>query len=284
MVLYGNLRTFLMPVNGRLISDYFIDCIVRPNNPDIFAFTDTNDFFYDGIQYNIFGHKPYMQYSKTDIMANDAARQIIEREITGRLGQNLKKLVIEDPYDIEANPKVKQLENIDGENFDPRSMIQQYRKIKTAYELLLEYETSNNVSYDYIIRWRFDNRAWHDLNLGSYDFNNVDIYVSGNHPPLILDWTAFGKRAAMDKCLRLYDDLGFTMADGNIYSVNCKDCKRGLYCGPKRDEACPQCQRKDTLTYGDITMASEHHLYKLFVKNGIRAANCSVGCPHRYNQ
>jgi hypothetical protein len=287
VVLYGNLRTFLLPVSGRVIADDFMDCIVRPNNADVFAFTDTNDFYYKGTQYNICDNKTYQTFQSKDVMDNDRAKSIIHDELTARIGSYLKSFCIEYPHDVNTNARLGDLIKLEASvNADPHAvpLIHQYRKIKMAYDLLVEFEKETNVSYDFIIRWRFDNRPVCSLRVESYDFGNVDVYVSGYHPPLVLDWTAFGKRVVMDKCLRLYDDLGFTVAGGNIYSVRCKHCCVGLYCGYKRDEPCPRCHKNDGLVYDDITTASEHHLYKLLENHGYRAANASIGCPHRYNQ
>jgi hypothetical protein len=105
IVLHGNLRTFLMPFRenpGLRICDQFVNDIVRPNNADVFAFTDTKDFFYDGVQYHsaatrrieLQNGNAFRLYDKVDFIDPEKARGIIDAQVRKAVGPALKALHI----------------------------------------------------------------------------------------------------------------------------------------------------------------------------------------------
>jgi hypothetical protein len=52
--LSGNLRTFLMPMredNRIRLCDFLLNNVIIPNNADVFIYTDSNDFYYNGVHY-----------------------------------------------------------------------------------------------------------------------------------------------------------------------------------------------------------------------------------------
>ncbi len=258
VIIHGNLRTFLMQTRegvGR-VCDLFMKNIVNSNNADVFAFTDTNDFYYNGTQFfpstrkiEILGNDSFRIYDKVDFIETNDAKDIIKNQISGIIGSSLKKLEIESPFDVNIDPKLKPLTDLNLTGCSPTLLIQQYRKIKLVYNFLQEFEKENNVKYDIIIRWRFDLFAQRLLDIRKYDLINKDIYVPGGNPPILYDWYAFGTREVMNKCLNIYDNLGFTINYGNT----------------------------------EYVMSSEYHLFKtLEINNFRRGFACGFGDVYRY--
>lgn len=285
IILSGNLRTFLMPIRGRSIRicDLFMQHIVLKNNADVFAFTDTSDFFYDKSIYHTtdpYEVKPLEERSGAEqlrFVDNDVARNIITREIK-IIGDNLKYFHVEDPFDITTDPKFDLINTAAltmGGCF-PKQMIHQFRKVKHAYHAMKEYETLHNIKYDILVKWRFDNLAKGDLDLQSYDFINTDVYVPGMYAPLVYDWHSFGPPKGMDYCLSLYDILGKFIPEGIAYQ--CRQCQS--YGNT------PSCCPVHGSYSSDITLAPEYHLFRTLKDNNIRVNSANSthhGCPHRYD-
>ncbi len=279
IILSGNLRTFLMPTrenpNSRVCDD-FIKNIVKPNNADVFAFTDTSDFFYNGTQYyatdrriEILNNDAFRLYKKVDFIDNATSRNIIQTQLK-MLGSHLKSLQIEDPFTASNDPKFSLLSDAKVGGSSPTLLIHQFRKLKLAYNALRDYENANNFKYDLVIKWRFDISSPNKLVVSTYNYNDVDAYVAGDRSPIIYDWHAFGKRQAME-CLNLYDHLGKYLPEGKVHF--CDKCR---YYG----RAMNTCNCN---AYSEITLAPEYHLFRVFRENGVRLANSGYSAtPYRY--
>lgn len=290
IAIHGNMRTFLMPIRGgnARICDLFASNVVRPNNADVFAFTDTNDFFYDGTQYfpdtrriEILNNNAFRLHDKVGFMATLEARKVIEDQIRGNI-PNLKALRIEDPYDVNTDHKFQALKDTEFKGCSPPLLVQQWRKTRIAYGMIEEHEKANNIKYDIVVKWRFDLvTPGHVIDIQSYDFKNADLYVPGLHPPIIYDWNAFGTRPAIHMYMTLYDRLdGFASIPERIYMGDCTRCGRRVYHG-RKDEGQACCGHP--LAHHEITIASEYHLLKTLQDNGmrVRQSNCPA-CPYRY--
>lgn len=281
IVLCGNLRTFLMPTreepNLRLC-DKFLKDIVQKNNADIFVLTDTNDFYYNNVQYfpdnrriEILNNYTYRLHNKIDFIDHLSAQNLIIDQLE-IFGDNLKFLHIEEPYDASQDELVKNLKIHDIKGNNPVMLVQQLRKIKLTYELLKRYEKEQEFKYDFILKWRFDNSVNGELDLMSYDYINNDIYVPGVHSPVIYDWFAFGKRNSMDVYLSLYDKIGTFIPDGRMYI-----CSKCSYSGDN-SHMCPNGELYE------ITLSMEYHLFKAFQQDKIKICNARyASCPYRYN-
>lgn len=293
IIMHGNLRTFLMPLrenqNDR-ISERFKRHIVAPNGADVFIFTDTSDFFYDGVQYypssrkiEILNGDACRLYNKVDFIESDKARGIIKNQLEGLLGHQIKALHIEGPYDPKTDPKYQFLHDANAVGSSPSLLIHQWRKLKLCYEMFKDYEKASGSSYDMIVKWRFDvfvpdATLW----LGGYDLNNVDAYIAGGECPIVYDWYAFGKRHALEQYMYLYDKLGFLFHEGKAFMCQCKRCNRRSHYGAKDDSPCRLCGQNDMDRY-EITMAPEYHLFRLFQEKGIRVRGSGYPAyPYRY--
>lgn len=282
IVISGNLRTFLMPTrenpNIRLC-DAFIQNIVSQNDVDIFVYTDTNDFYYNDTQYyatdkqiEILNNNSYRMYNKIDFISNNDARSIILTELNSLLGSNLKSIHIENPFDVKLDPKYKLLEEANVKGSSPVLLIHQFRKLKLAYALCKQYEIENNVSYETLVKWRFDISMHGNLKFNNYNYQTHDVYVAGIHPPIIYDWHAFGNRKGMDLCLSLYDKLGSFIDEGRVYLCD--------LCGTHNHT---NCSTHGYSSLSEITLAPEYHLFKTFQMNNIKLHNSGYpACPYRY--
>lgn len=276
IILSGNLRSFSMIPKGydAKISDLFVKHLVSCNDADVFAFTDTNDFYHDGTVY--FTNDEYRKDDiyKIDTISTDDAKDIINNQVSA-IGDNLKYFHIENPFDITTDPKFNLLNNPNVGGCHPKQLLHQFRKLNLAYKAMKNYETKHNVYYDVIVKWRFDNSVTEDLDLSSYDFINHDVYTCGNHCPLIYDWHLFGNRKAMNHCLTIYDKLGSYLPEGKVY--HCNGC---INYGHKPD-CCP-----DHNDSSDITLAAEYHLFRTIKDNKLNMSNSRYtgGCPYRYEE
>lgn len=284
IILHGNLRTFFMPLResaGRLC-DSFMKNIVIPNNADVFIFTDTNDFYHNGVQYyatdrriEILNDNAYRLYHKVDFISNDQARHIINEEINA-LGPNIKAINVEDPFDATTDPKFKILNDANVKGSSPELLIHQFRKLKLCYEMIKTYEQENNFKYELLVKWRPDISApnYGELKFHEYDYVNNDIYVAGNHSPIIYDWHAFGRPRPMDYCLSLYDRLGNYLHEGLVFI--CDKCR---YYG--EHNVCQMCGKIDYMS--EITLAPEYHLFRIYKENNIKIRNSGYDAyPYRY--
>jgi hypothetical protein len=265
------------------VCDIFLQNIVLPNNPDIFITTDTNDFYYNGAQYfcsdqiDIVNNDIFRLYHKIEFISPADAKIIINQELRNFLGNNIKELVInERDANLAEDHKCKLLSRYIGLGPCPEILVGQYKKIHQCSDLIQNYELQHNMQYDVIVKCRFDAgyNIGNRLVLSNYDFINNDVYVPSFQPPLIYDFYGFGNRRGMMPYLRLYDDLGSTLPN-IIHMVECRRCGHITYFGtdptPHMKRPCTRCGQTDRLaTLSNITLSSEHHLYHIFQKLGIR--------------
>jgi len=289
LVLHGNLRTFFMNMreyNDFRICDLLMQNIVEPNDPDIFISTDTYDFFYQDAQYyclnqiNVTNNNGMRLYHKINFISSDEARDIINRELTSFFGNRIKGMTIKDYDDLENDPKYQLLKNDTGKGASPAQLVGQYKKILNCYELLENFEKNNNIKYDIIIKCRFDIGFNKDekLIVSNYDYHNNDVYVPRKCGPKIDDWYAFGNRKAMIPYLKLYNELGFTLADPTLI-IECRYDAYLNYIGTAPEQykllPCKLCNRNDRLEMSDMTLTSERHISALFEKLDIKASNAN---------
>jgi len=290
VILHGNLRTFFMPLRedrGLRICDLVLSNIVKPNNADLFLVTDVTDFYHDGVQYCSPGHALQARnYRVVDLMDPVESRRILSSELGSFFGGLVKEMIIIDPINIAEDAKFVLLSSANTLSTKthkagciPEGLVNQYYKIKLAYDSLRRYEELHSVRYDLVFRGRFDLMYGRSpLNLNSFDYSANDVYVPGpgGDAPIIYDWAAFGTRRAMDLALCLYDQLGFTLAN-RLYRCECGRCGRVFVGG--MEKCCGE------MEYEEMSLSSEYHLYRLFKDNGVRYAvanGCSM-TPYRYS-
>lgn len=271
-VLHGNLRTFFMPLRENVhlrICDLLYSNVIEHNSIDVFLVTDTDDFFYNGIQYFDetqrtdktlgFGRElevvSSMFYDDIDFMKNSDSARLLSSELSSFFGSHLKGMRVDVLNAIEGDPKLSIFNGDKSGGCMPERLVRQYLKIKAGYELLVEYERANGIHYDIIFRGRLDNKYGEEpLDILSYNYVEHDLFCPGIiNSDLVYDWCAFGKRWAMDHCLNLYDRLGFTL-DNRVSHGD-----------------------------GEITASSEHHLSRLFKEMSIKCASSKYQmAPYRY--
>lgn len=251
--LHGNMRTFLMTgPSGKRLCDAFMDYIVTPNNADVFAFTDSNDFFHDGAQYfvgnqiDVLHDDPSRLYEKIILVDDTDAQAIVREQLEKAIGSSLKSLVVESPYNAVSDPMFQPLYEANLIGCSPVRAIHQWRKVKLAYELL-----KSNGYYDIIVKWRFDLACSGELKVSSYDFSLTDVFVPCIVPPLVTDWFAIGTYDAMECYASVYDNLGIAIGD--------------------------------TKAPAEYSLASEYILFRLFESHGVRAHTAGYeAAPCRY--
>lgn len=283
-----------MPLRDDLSSrpcDRFMRDLVLPNQADVFIYTDTSDFYYNGVQYypatrrvEILNNNSFRLHDKIDFIETEKARGIIEAQIRTIVGGNLKSLVVESPYDPAIDPKFKQLHDANVAGSSPNLLIHQWRKLKLAYALMLDFERSTNSTYETTMKWRFDMHSpGSPLVIKSYNYGNTDVYIAGGETPIVYDWYAFGKRRGVEVFMNLYDRLGSMLHEGRVYMAECSRCHIRSHWGAKDDRPCRVCKKTDTLGYCEITLAPEYHLFRLFRDAGIRVSPSGYAAsPYRY--
>lgn len=279
------------PSGSSRLCDIVLNNIVIPNNADVYAVTDTTDFFFEGKQHfssrniEITNNDTFRLYRSGLIVDDCQAKIILDRELNAIFGSRLKALKISSPTDVSDDPKVALLDAIDGKGSTPRMIVQQYKKIKTCYELLLDNEKTNG-QYDIIIRSRFDNKFTSGcLDLKCYDFNLNQVYVPGVKGPIVYDWYAFGKRDAMHLLLNLYNNLGFIQE--KTFMFECRQCGKCIAHGNSIDgkHVCRNCGSAEKVFPYDITIASEHHIYRTLKDNNIPFSDAHFGVTiQRYRE
>jgi hypothetical protein len=265
------------------VCDVIMANVIQPNNADVFIYTDTNDFYLNGIQYypndkkiEIINGNIFRIYDKISFLEPKDAAHVIEKEITNFLGGFLKKMVVEYPIDIKQDPKYKILQECDNTSICmPEMMTHQYRKIKKCYDLICDYEKINGL-YDVVIKGRFDLFIEPLVYIPSYDLTNVDLYIPYIRGPTVPDWCAIGNRFSMGLYMSIYDNLGFTLKYGKTYVCECSVCGECLKYGPDASpeimgaQKCPRCQRSDKLWFGDISIGPEYHIFRTITENKLR--------------
>lgn len=291
IIFHGNLRTFSMPLRecpGEQIATRFKKHLVAPNDADVFVFTDTNDFFHDGVQYypadrkiEILNDDSCRIHKNVDFIEHDRAHDIVKNKLQDLLRHHLKVLHIEPPYDPKTDSRYSQLYEANVIGSSPSLLIHQWRKLKLCYEMFKEYASSTQTQYDILIKWRFDIFIPdHPLQISNYDFNNTDIYTAGGEFPIIYDWYAFGKQCAIEEYMYLYDKLGCFLHEGRAYMFDCKHCKMRSHYGAKDNRPCQRCGNNDMNCY-EITLAPEYHLFRLLKDLKIRESRYGA-YPYRY--
>lgn len=285
LILHGNLRTFLMPMRenpSTRVCDVFMRNIVRPNDADVFVATDTTAFYHNGVEYfssdniDIFNGESFRVHNKASQITHEAAKSIIQNELASVIRKNLKSQSILNPVDVTSDDKFKILSGINAGGSTPTMLVQQYRKIKIAHDALLNFEHANKIKYDILIKCRADNMypARHPLVVQNFNYSANDVYAPGVKGPMVLDWYAFGRRPGMDLYLSLYDNLGTIIPAGRTYIHECTRCGTAADYGPNEStsNACPNCRQRDMILKADITISSEHHIFRMFQRHGIRVS------------
>ena len=282
IILHGNLRTFFIPTreNPQLrVCDIFMKNLVEPNDADIFVSTDTNDFYYNDCQYfqsnqiDIVNNDPFRLYLKVGFMPPDKAKEVIEKELRSLLRSRLKGIIIHDTEDLTKDEKCILLRASGAPGASPVMITGQYKKLLSCYNMIKKYEETNNINYEIFLKTRFDTayQVNSPLRLNSFNLTSIDVYVPTVNPPLIHDFFAFGNKMGMIPYLKLYEQLGCTLPD-HMYMLECRRDGAINYFGsdPNVKVQCKNCHKTDMLCMGDVTIASEHHIYHIFNKMGIK--------------
>lgn len=294
LAIHGNLRTFLMPLreNPSLrLCDIFLQNIIIPNlsNIDIFISTDCNDFYYDDFQYfcddkkiEITNGNSFRLYPKIKFDSKKNCKDIIYKELN-KILPNIKNISINDPENFENDEKtiiLKKAIEKGRRGAVPTQIVSQYKKLKTLYNDIENYENKFNVKYDAILKIRFDLLYPHHnpLILNSLDIDEKTIYVPGCQGNLVYDWLAYGKKEILKKYFNLYDNLGFTLEYPCWLVENCFQCgKTGIYgdmpCNTGWTDKCPNCKNSGNIWAADITISSEYHIFKLYDLMNVKIKN-----------
>jgi len=232
LILSGQLRKFEFDgINSiaKMWGDY-----CKNNNIDIFFCIDMNNFYsyYDDKQYFIKdlgilsnciqeSIRLYKNYNLIDI---DEAKNKITNILQKYFGNNLNLLFINNldiNHDQNDNNINSFLNYQDDLNLHNRHILilNQYYLLKEGFQLLTEYEKNNNITYDSIIRSRFDtfipNLVDNQMNL------NIDnqVYCSYAGLGVIHDYWFYGNREIMDKICNYYDIISQNIIDKKYFCI-----------------------------------------------------------------
>jgi hypothetical protein len=292
LILFGNLRTFLMPIRGNeknRVCDIFIKNIINNNNFDIFISTDANDYYFDNNQIfyskniDIVNGNNFRLLDNIKILDKNESKNIVNNELYKLFNNKIKDINIEIEYnDYSNNNKVKLLEESNCSGASPRMIVAQYKSLYDCYQMLTKYEEKNSFKYENIMKCRFD-FLFNDQVLNINNLNkNIDLYVPGIRKPIIYDFFAYGKRNCMIDYISMYEKLGF-MLPNKTFMIECrKDGNVVDYGENPTNYKCNTCNLNNTSKY-DITISSEHHLYKMLEDNKYTYTTSNInGYVYRY--
>lgn len=293
----GNLRTFLMPTreNPReRICDLIARNVVEPNNADVFVFTDTNDFWYNGAQVmpenrriEIINSNAFRLGESVKSMAHEKAHDIISQALKSVFGAHLRACEIEKPFDITQDKKYRELLAVKSTNCIPAMFAHQYRKLAKAHDLLQRHEEEMGWEYDTIVKARFDIHAPCPLSAAAYDWSKLDIITPPPRGPVIPDWFAVGKRWIMRRYMTIHERIGHTL-NRPCWMWECRRCGHCVeYSSTPRQAApvCTRCRDNARVCLYDVTLAPEHHIWRELTDSGARHADARWGTHvYRYRQ
>ena len=245
ILISGQLRTFLHPQGPWNILTNLTNLPA-----DVFFVTETDDFYYNGTQYF---YKTDENVIKTynwdvgrfgnniDFIDFDSANDIITNKIQELFGKSLKLLKINKPLDYSSYPVFHKLKQNMGKGGVPEFLLSQHHKLNQGLIEIKKHEKQNEFQYDYIVRCRCDSMFYSKIDFNNYDFNNYDLFVPGREQNIVYDWFAIGNRWAMELYLSIFNNLGHTLSQEAYHS-----------CGQ------------------NITLSSEHHIYRCVTDNQIR--------------
>jgi hypothetical protein len=280
IILSGCLRTFMMPLRdapGRLC-DEFCHHFLK-NDPDIFVVTEPDDFWLDGVHYcrelhiaNADGFRFGQQVKYID-PADGMAK--ITDALTSHFGHYLKSITFDNTR--HDDPKYTALKASGCAGVSPSMVANQYRKIKMGWEAMEAYENhqgegmiGDGQQYRAVFRCRFDTRYVGNFPaFEQYWWEKSDVFIPGSRPKLVFDWAALGNRPAMNHLCHIYDRL--TDIPPRTHFYECRTC--GL--ATSDNYPCPKC--KTQMVPNDITIASEHYVWRTIRDNCLRTSPLDVG-------
>jgi hypothetical protein len=279
IALNGNLRSFFMPLpeNSQLrVCDFFVKNVIEPNGEcDIFICCGLSDFFMDGKVFYInntietTNNNGFRVHNNIEFIDKELAKSMISRKLNETF-KNIKSLIfIDDNY--EAHPNFLKMKNCGFFGIAPELLINQHDKILKLKESI----ENSNITYDYIIRSRFDFIIKSKVVLSNYNIKKSIVYCAGfeGDKDLIYDWYAFGNSETILKCMDLYNELDFI---NPLYALRCNKCGLKFI------------KEKNTCIHGtnlqDVTLSSETQLARLLKNNNFLAEYSHInGFVYRYN-
>jgi hypothetical protein len=290
ILLYGNIRTFLMPLrkNPQIkLCDILIKDLINKTEADVFISTDSEDFYYDGFQYwnnekeiQVTHPNNFRFYKNIKLESHENCSNIIKEELN-KLPLNIKSInIVNEKKDYANNDNFKIVKESKHRGSIPELLFSQYKKIYNCYKMMEDYEIKNNFQYDIVFKTRFDctYQCKKDFNLESLDYENC-IYVPNIEPAVVYDSYALSKRKNILEYLKLYENLGFTI-NKPAYGFNNKCCGRNIIYdkipediknlpGYNTVEFCMNCKKPFPTNYFDLTISSEYHIHEILKKNNI---------------
>lgn len=182
LLLSGTLKQFLYkhPSCAELWSE-----ACKLHNIDVFAVTEDNDYFYNDVQYfsdketkiKVTNNNEWRIYQNVNFISYEESYTIITKILQETFGDRLKDYQInpysgtECYYDSNDVNHKKFMELNTGRSHEHKlALLAQYFKLKRCYELMQNYETIHEFSYNIVIRSRFDISL---INLKDIDFNGL---------------------------------------------------------------------------------------------------------------
>lgn len=224
----GNLRKFTFNENGNLSNSELWKKIIEKYKCDVFAYADTNDFYYNNTQYftdknkNVTNANHNRYFANNIVIENSDARNIISNIFHDCFGDNVKKYQIDDYNDINQvilndniyHKKYMQYNTSRNYNFKA-GLINQAYKIKKCFELLESYENENNFKYDIIIKTRFCGvftNIIDKINLFDIQYNDNTL-ICDYSKYFCYDWWAIGTRCVMEQYCNYYNFMSPNLID-----------------------------------------------------------------------
>lgn len=275
LLLSGNIGQFEYEKNNVQIKNEWKNIIFN-NNIHVFAYTETNNFYYDGCQYFNDLENEILVTNDDNFRINDTVKfcnheklyDIIINKILNCFENNLKNIIIE-PYNkdykknyIEHNIFHKTYLNYEsGRNERHKyGIISQFYKLYKCYCIMEEYEKNNNIKYDIIIRCRFDAciTGLKYIDISTLNILNT-VYTSYNFDAQhINDFWIIGNREIMHLYCCYYLTISQNLIE-NSFIFLCHENSKIIKIVKHKHEC--------TNSFYDISDSSEFGLQYIILKN-----------------
>lgn len=232
LLLSGNLRTFDFSQESKISSYY--KKLVEKYNLDVFCFTDDHNFFYNDIQhvkktvnddYDL-GHGRL--HPNHTFVSHEEACPIISTLLTECFGKYLKKYQIIPyyrffaPFDIENKYHTSFYNDTCRPIHNKNNLLNNWYKVWKAYGLLQQYEKEHDITYDIIIKSRFDCIPYDILN--SVDIRELDYtntLICGLWDNVVMyDHGAIGNREIMHHYCSYYKNMSPNLVHNVRFYLN----------------------------------------------------------------
>tara|TARA_Y100001958_G_C21235183_1_gene561445 strand:- start:1505 stop:2428 length:924 start_codon:yes stop_codon:yes gene_type:complete len=221
VLLVGGLKQFAR--NSEYDKESFSESwkrVVEYYDADVFACIDSNDFFYNDVQYfsdenidkKVCNDDLARYHTNTKYVSYEDSKPMIESVLKNTFHERLKSTMITKYEENSERYLYSKYSDLYRKYFSVPNSMSQYDKWKKCFKLMEEYEKTDNIDYDIVIKTRPDVKLLNvlDVDIRKLDFKKK-IYCSSQTYHLS-DFWAMGDRLSMNIYCSFIDNIGINFA------------------------------------------------------------------------